>query len=315
MGGFTANRNLLTGQRASMIKVALLDDYQNVALRMADWSILGAQVQVIAFTDNVTEIGRLSERLADCEIVCVMRERTPFPRALMQAAAECGVTICCTSGARPSIVELTWALILALVRHIPQEHAAMHNGLWQTTLGTELFGKTLGLLGLGTIGTAVARIGIAFGMNIIAWSQNLTENRAKDFGAEYVTKDELFRRADILSIHLVLSDRTKSLVGAKELSQMGPHAYLVNTSRGPIVDESALITTLLSRRIAGAALDVFDQEPLPKAHVFRTLENVITTPHIGYVTEENYRVFYQEVLEDIAAFLRGAPVRVIAPQP
>jgi phosphoglycerate dehydrogenase-like enzyme len=263
-----------------------------------------------------------------------MRERTAFPRALLEklpklrllvttgmrnasidvkAAAEGGITVCGTSGVPYPTAELTWGLLLALFRRIAVEDRATREGKWQTTLGLGLNGKTLGVIGLGTLGSRVARYGKAFEMEVLAWSQNLTAKRAAEVGATLVGKDELLRRSDVVSIHLVLSDRSRGLVGARELGLMKRTAYLVNTSRGPIVDEAALIRALQDGTIAGAGLDVFEPEPLPLDHPFRKLPNTVITPHLGYVTEETYRVFFGHALEDVQAFLRGAPVRVLKP--
>ncbi len=318
-----------------MAKIALLDDYQNVALEMADWSGLPGGAEITVFDDYIGSMDAVAERLAEFEIVGIMRERTPFPRELFEklpklrllvttgmrnasvdvaAAAELGVTVCGTHGSGQATGELTWGLILALLRHIPFEHQAMRTGGWQTTLGNDLAGKTLGIVGLGRIGSQVARVGAAFGMKPIAWSQNLTAERATEFGTELVSKERLFAEADVVTIHLVLSERSRGLVGAAELGQMKPTAYLVNTSRGPIVDTGALIDALKDQRIAGGALDVYDTEPLPADHPLRGLDNVVLSPHVGYVTEETYRVFYEEMAENIAAFLKGEPMRVIAPK-
>jgi phosphoglycerate dehydrogenase-like enzyme len=317
-----------------MMRVAILDDYQNVARRMADWSALptGAAVQV--FQDHLADLAAVATRLAEFEVVVAMRERTPFTRALLErlprlkllvttgmrnasidvvAAAERGVLVCGTAGLPYPTAELTWALILGLVRRIPVEDRATREGRWQVSVGEGLNGKTLGVLGLGTLGSRVARVGRAFEMTVLAWSQNLTAARAAEVGAALVSKDELLSRADVVSVHLVLGERTRGLIGARELGLMKPSAYLVNTSRGPIVDEAVLIRALREGRLAGAGLDVFDEEPLPLDHPFRRLANVVITPHLGYVTEETYRIFYGQALEDIQAFLRGEPVRVIKP--
>jgi phosphoglycerate dehydrogenase-like enzyme len=317
-----------------MMRVAILDDYQNVARRMADWSALptGASVQV--FQDHLADLAAVATRLAEFEVVVAMRERTPFTRALLErlprlkllvttgmrnasidvvAAAERGVLVCGTAGLPYPTAELTWALILGLVRRIPVEDRATREGRWQVSVGEGLNGKTLGVLGLGTLGSRVARVGRAFEMTVLAWSQNLTAARAAEVGAALVSKDELLSRADVVSVHLVLGERTRGLIGARELGLMKPSAYLVNTSRGPIVDEAVLIRALREGRLAGAGLDVFDEEPLPLDHPFRRLANVVITPHLGYVTEETYRIFYGQALEDIRAFLRGEPVRVIKP--
>jgi phosphoglycerate dehydrogenase-like enzyme len=232
----------------------------------------------------------------------------------LRAAADHGVLVCGTAGLPSPTAELTWALILALVRHVPREDRAIRDGRWQETLGTTLHGKTLGVLGLGQLGSRVARVGRAFEMEVLAWSQNLTAERAAALGAVLAgSRDEVLARADIVTIHLVLSERTRGLLGARELALMRPSAYLVNTSRGPIVDERALIAALEAGAIAGAGLDVYDEEPLPPDHPFRRLPNTVITPHLGYVTEETYRIFYSQALEDIRAFLAGAPVRVLSP--
>jgi phosphoglycerate dehydrogenase-like enzyme len=231
----------------------------------------------------------------------------------VRAAAERGVVVCGTAGLPYPTAELTWALILSLVRHVPHEDRATRGGRWQETLGTGLNGKTLGVLGLGTLGSRVARVGRAFEMEVVAWSQNLTAERAAAVGASLVGRDELLARADVVTIHLVLSERTRGLIGARELALMRPTAYLVNTSRGPIVDEAALIRALRAGAIAGAGLDVYDEEPLPADHPLRGLPNTVITPHLGYVTEETYRIFYGQALEDVRAFLAGTPTRVLAP--
>jgi len=316
-----------------MARVALLDDYQGVALRMADWKSLPAGTDVVAFSDHLADEGALATRLADFDIVMAMRERTAFTRSLlerlpelrllitagmrnasidMKAAAERGVLVCGTAGLPYPTAELAWGLILGLMRRIPAEDRATREGRWQVSLGLGLNGKTLGVLGLGTLGSRVAKVGRAFEMEVLAWSQNLTRARAEEGGATLVAKDELLARSDIVSIHLVLSERTRGLLGARELGLMKRSAYLVNTSRGPIVDEVALIDALRNGIIAGAGLDVFDPEPLSADHPFRSLPNIVVTPHLGYVTEETYRVFYGHALEDVQAFLRGAPVRVLS---
>jgi phosphoglycerate dehydrogenase-like enzyme len=319
------------------VKVAILDDYHGVALQMADWSVLapvGCRIEV--FEDHLTDPGALADRLREFEIVTCMRERTPFPRDLLQrlpnlrllvttgmrnaaidleAATDLGIVVCGTAGGPESPpAELTWGLILALVRHIPREDAATRRGAWGTAVGMSLDGKVLGVLGLGRLGTSVARAGLAFGMTVIAWSENLTAERATRCGATRVAKDDLFRRADIVTIHVQLSDRTRGLVGARELGLMKPTAYLVNTARGPIVDEAALVRALEARAIAGAGLDVFDEEPLPRDHPFLRLDNTVLMPHAGYVTEDQYRVRYRDTVEDVAAYLAGVPLRVLNPR-
>lgn len=319
-----------------MVKIAILDDYQNVARDLADWSVLPADSEIVVFNDYLAGVEPMAERLAEFDIVGIMRERTPFPRALFEklpklkllvttgarnasidlaAAADHGVTVSGTGGSAQATAELAWGLILGLMRRIPFEDRAMREGHWQTTLGHDLSGKTLGLLGLGRLGSQVAKVGIAFGMDVVGWSQNLTAERAAECGAARAhSLDDLLRAADVVSIHLVLSDRTRDLIGAREFGLMKPTAYLVNTSRGPIVNETALVDAMQRDAIAGAALDVYDTEPLPADHPLRGLENTVLTPHIGYVTEATYRVFYTEMVEDIAAYLAGEPIRVIAPK-
>jgi len=317
-----------------MSRVAILDDYQDVARRMADWASLPAGTDLVVFRDHLADLEPLAKRLADFEVVIAMRERTPFPRALLErlpklkllittgmrnasidvgAAGERGVVVCGTAGLPYPTAELTWGLILALFRQIPGEDRATREGRWQVSCGLGLNGKTLGVLGLGGLGSRVAKVGRAFEMEVIAWSQNLTAARAAEVGATLVGKDELLARSDVLSVHLVLGDRTRGLIGARELSQMKRTAYLVNTSRGPIVDEAALVAALRARTIAGAGLDVYDEEPLPLGHPLRSLPNTVITPHLGYVTEETYRIFHGHALEDVKAWLAGQPVRVVKP--
>jgi len=315
-----------------MTRIAILDDYQDAALSLADWASLGPAVTLQAFRDTIADETRLAARLQDFEIIVAMRERTPFPASLLQrlpklkllvttgmrnaaidvkAASDRGITVCGTGMLGYPTAELTWGLIIALLRHIVPEERAMREGRWQSRLGVGLRGKTLGLLGLGKLGAQVAAVGKAFQMPLIAWSPNLTAELAAAQGAELVGKETLFRRADILTIHLVLGPRSRGLVGAAELALMRPSAYLINTSRGPIVDTAALMAALQARRLAGAAIDVYDQEPLPAEHPLRRLENVLLTPHLGYVTAENYREGYGQALEDIQAFLAGKPIRVL----
>ena len=306
------------------MKIAILDDYQNVALKMADWSALAKRAEITVFNDHVDGVDAVAARLSPFDVVCVMRERTPLSRQVIErlpklkliastgsrnasidvvAAQERGISITATGYRGASTVELTWALILGIARHLVNENQTVRNGGWQTAIGTGLNGKVLGVIGLGNIGRPVARIGLAFGMRIIAWSQNMTPEVAEATGATLVTKAELFRLADILTIHLILSKRTTGLIGADDLSLMKPAAFLVNTSRGPIVDEAALIHALQSRAIAGAAIDVFDREPLPAQHPFRFLDNVLATPHIGYVADDLYRTFYEDVVASITKWL------------
>ncbi len=306
------------------MKIAILDDYQNVALKMADWSALSGRAKITVFNDHVGEPSALVERLLAFDVVCVMRERTPLPREVLQhlprlkliastgsrnasidmgAAKELGITVTATGYRSSPTIEVTWALILASLRGIVHENNSLRNGGWQESVGQDLSGKIMGVVGLGNIGGQVARIGLAFGMKIIAWSQNMTLESAEAAGARLVSKDELFRQADIVTIHLILSARTKGLVGAAELGLMKPTSRLINTSRGPIVDEPSLIKALRSHAIAGAAIDVFDEEPLPAQHPFRSMDNVLATPHIGYVSESLYRTFYGDSLANITAWL------------
>lgn len=308
------------------MKVAILDDYQNVALELADWSGVRRHAEITVFSDHLADPSAVVERLRPFEVVCVMRERTPLPGDILkqlpnlrliastgprnasidtQTATDLGIAVTATGYDATPTIEFAWSLILASMRRIDREAASLRAGGWQTGLGSNLRGKSLGIVGLGNIGKEVARIGLAFGMKVIAWSQNLTEEKASAAGATFVDKQTLFREADIVTVHLVLSGRTKALVGAAELALMKPTARLVNTSRGPIVDEAALIQTLQARRIAGAALDVFDDEPLAPDHPFRKLENVLATPHIGYVTEDLYRTFYGDAAANITKWLEA----------
>ena len=313
-------------------KIAVLDDYQGVALKMADWSAVTARAHVDVFTDHLSDADAVVERLLPYDVVCVMRERTPLGGQTMErlanlkliastgprnasidlkAAAECGIAVVHTGYFGSPTVELTWALILAGARHIVAEATAVRSGGWQHSIGDDLSGKTLGIIGLGNLGSKVAKIGLAFGMRVIAWSQNLTAEKAGAGGAALVSKEELLRQADIVSVHLVLSERTRGLIGARQIALMKKSSYLINTSRGPIVDEAALLTALRDKRIAGAGLDVFDVEPLPLDHPLRKLDNVVLTPHLGYVTAQSYRAFFDGMVDDIRAFLDGKPVRVL----
>jgi phosphoglycerate dehydrogenase-like enzyme len=311
-------------ENGSAVKIAILDDYQNVALEFADWSRVASKADITVFTDHLGEPDDVVARLQPFDVLCVMRERTPLPREIIerlprlkmiastgpgnasvdeQAAREHGIHVTHTGYRSTPTIELTWALILASARNLVGEATSLRAGGWQTSIGRELSGRVLGVLGLGRIGGEMARIGTAFGMDVIAWSQNLTHERARAGGADWVAKEELFRRSDVLTIHLVLSDRTRGLVTSADLAAMKPTSWLVNTSRGPIVDENALVDALTSRSIAGAALDVFDTEPLPARHPLRTLPNVVATPHIGYVAEDLYRTFYRDVVTNIEAWL------------
>jgi phosphoglycerate dehydrogenase-like enzyme len=309
---------------ATPIRVAVLDDYQNVALSMADWSPLDERAEVIVFNDHIAERGALLERLRPFDVVCAMRERTPFSRDIienlpnlkliastgaanasidLEAAAQRGVEVRHTRYQSTPTIEFTWALILAMVRDVAGENRSLKEGGWQIGVGNELAGKTLGLLGLGRVGSAVGVIGRAFRMNVVAWSQNLTAERAAEKGVELVDKDTLFKTSDVLSVHVRLSERTHHLVGAKELAQMKPTSRIVNTSRGPIIDNAALIEALKSGRLAGAAIDVYDEEPLPANDPLRSLPNLLATPHIGYVSEELYRTFYGDTVRNIVEWL------------
>ena len=317
-----------------MVAIAILDDYQNVALSMADWSGLQKNHRIVAFNERLPDVEAVARALAEFEIVGVMRERTPFQRALfeklpklkllvttgkrnasidLEAAKAHGVTVCNTGGAGRATAELTVGLMIALARHFREEFQAMRpGGGWQTTLGIDLEGRTLGLLGLGNLGAKVGRIGAAMGMKVIAWSQNLTAEQAAERGAERVEKDELFHRSDVISIHLVLSPRSRGLVGARELGLMKPTALLINTSRGPIVDEAALLAALKEKRIAGFGGDTYDVEPLPGDHSLRAEPRALLTPHLGYVTEETYRDFFGGMVQAIEAWLAGKPINVLA---
>jgi phosphoglycerate dehydrogenase-like enzyme len=307
-------------------KIAVLDDYQNVALESANWSVLRDRTDIAIFPDHLAASDTLIQRLLPFDIVCVMRERTPLPRDVIErlpnlkliastgtgnasidvaAAADKGIAVVHTGYRSDPTIELTWALILASVRHIVTESNSVRSGGWQNTVGMDLLGKTLGVLGLGRIGSQVARIGSAFGMSLIAWSQNMTAETAQAAGALLVPKDQLFEQADILTVHLVLSQRTRGLVGAAELDKMKPTAWLINTSRGPIIQEPALISALKNKRIAGAAIDVFDIEPLPQDHPFRALDNVLATPHIGYVSRALYKTFYEDTVSNIREWLEA----------
>ena len=307
-----------------MPRIAILDDYQNVVLELADWSPVTARATVKVFSDHLADGKDIVDRLVGFDVVCVMRERTPLTRGILgglpqlklivstgprnasidvEAAAEHGIEVMHTNYDSSPTIELTWALILANARNLTIEAASVRSGGWQRTVGDGIRGKVLGVLGLGNIGREVVRIAGVFGMEILAWSENLTPEKAAAAGATWVSKKELFERADILTIHLVLSPRTRGLVGRSELALMKRSARLVNTSRGSIVDENALVETLREGRLAGAAIDVFDVEPLPPEHAFRRLNNVIATPHIGYVSRDLYRVFYQDTVRNIVDWL------------
>jgi phosphoglycerate dehydrogenase-like enzyme len=318
------------------VRIVVLDDYQRVAPEMADWSPAGPDIELISLDRHIDDEAELAAALAGVPVVVAMRERTRFAPSLfdalpdlkllvttgpfnavidMEAAAAHGVTLCGTGGMITPTSELTWALILALLRHVPADDADMRAGRWQRHVGTGLQGLRLGLLGLGRLGSLVAKVGVAFAMDVVAWSPNLTAERCAEMGAGYVNRDELFATSDVVSIHLVLGPRSRGLVGRAELAAMKPTAVLVNTSRGPIVDEAALIDALRNGTIAGAGLDVFDQEPLPPDHRLRTLPNTVLTPHVGYVTRQTYEIFYRDIVEDIRAWRDGAPIRLVTPAP
>jgi phosphoglycerate dehydrogenase-like enzyme len=314
-------------------RCAILDDYQNVALKMADWSKVTGNVDIKVFSEHLGGADNVVKALQGFDIVCAMRERTGFPRAVIEklpdlkllittgmrnasidvaAAKERGVLVCGTNGIGNPTSGIAIGLMLELTRRIGYENARMKAGeRWQTTIGLDLDGLTLGVLGLGKLGTRTARIAKAFGMKVIAWSQNLTPEKCKEAGVDYAGKEDLFRQADFVTIHLVLSQRSRGLVGAKELGLMKPTAYIINTSRGPIIDEAALLAALRDKKIAGAGLDVFDVEPLPADHPLRTSPRAVLTPHIGYVALDAYRVFYGDAVEDVVAWLAGEPVRVL----
>lgn len=314
------------------VQIAVIDDWQNVARDVVDWSALSDVGEVHFIHDYPADNATLVGRLCEFEVICVMRERTRFDEDLLRqlpklkllvtggmrnaaldlkAAAALGIQVSGTDSYKHAAPELTWALIMAATRNLVAEANALRAGEWQQGLGGDLHGKTLAILGLGSIGQRVAQFGQVFGMRVIAWSENLTAERAAAAGVTYVSKQELFEQADVLSVHLVLSERSRSLVDAQALAWMKPSALVVNTARGPIVDEAALIKALQKKRLAGAALDVFEQEPLPVQHPFRTLENVLATPHVGYVSRQNYQQFYLQMIEDIRAWAAGAPVRLL----
>jgi phosphoglycerate dehydrogenase-like enzyme len=317
-------------QPAEPVNIAILDDYQGAALTSADWSPLAGRARIEVFRDHLSDPGAIVARLAPFEVVCVMRERTPLTREIIErlprlrliastgaanasidveAARERGITVAHTGYTSHGAIELTWALILAAVRHIPDEATSFRSGGWQVAVGGDLQRRTLGIVGLGRIGSAGARIAQAFGMNVIAWSPNLTQEKAEAAGARLVTKSELLGQADIVTVHVVLGKRSRGIIGAADLALMKPTAWLVNTSRGPLVDEDALIEALTYKRIAGAALDVYAVEPLPADHPFRSLPNVVATSHVGFVTEETYKIFYGDTVKNILAWLTTEPPR------
>lgn len=316
------------------MQIAVLDDYQSLAQTFADWDRLGGRAEVVFFATPIADQAELIERLQPFEVVCLMRERTPFPKGVIEAlpklkliittgmknaaldidaAVGRGVTVCGTPSPGHATAELAFALVLALARKLVPQSNALHGGQWQRGIGRDLRGATLGVLGLGRLGSQIAEFGKAFGMEVIAWSENLTEARCAEAGVGYRDKKAFFSEADFISIHLRLSERTRGLVGAEELYLMKRSAYLVNTSRAPIVDQQALERALIGDIIAGAALDVFDQEPLPADHWLLSTPKVLLTPHIGYVTRETYEIFYGETLAAIEAWLDGQPIRTLSP--
>ena len=314
-------------------RCAILDDYQNVALKLADWSKITNEIEVKIFNEPFKSTEEVHRALKGFHIISMMRERTPFRRNTIEAlpdlkllittgsgnksidlaaAGERGIVVCGTGSFGNPTTGITFGLILELTRRIGFENARMKAGApWQVTLGADIEGKTLGVIGLGKLGRRVANVGKAFGMKVIAWSQNLTPEKCKEAGVEYAAKEDLLRNADIITIHLQLGDRSRGLLGEKDLGLMKKTAYLINTSRGPIVDEKALVAALAARRIAGAGLDVFDTEPLPVDHPFRKLDNTVITPHLGYVSQQNYETYFPDIVANIRAFLDGKPIRVI----
>jgi phosphoglycerate dehydrogenase-like enzyme len=314
-------------------RCAILDDYQNIVLKVTDWSKVAGDLDIEVFNEHLGGPDNVVKALQGFDIVCAMRERTPFPRAVIEklpdlkllittglrnasfdvaAAKERGVVVCGTPSVGNPTSGIAIGLMLELTRRIGYENACMKAGVpWQSTIGMDLDGLTLGVLGLGKLGTRTANIAKAFGMKVIAWSQNLTPEKCKEAGVEYVSKEDLFRQADFITIHVVLSQRSRGLVGAKEIALMKPSAYLINTSRGPIIDEAAMLAALRDKKIAGAGLDVFDVEPLPLDHPLRKMDNVVITPHLGYVATQNYRAYFAGVVDDIRAFIDGKPVRVM----
>ncbi len=317
------------------MRLAVLDDFQNVVRSFGDWSRIEDRVEVTVYNDHLEDKDALVERLEPYDIVIVIRERTKFPKEVLdrlpnlkllvtggmrnrgidiKAANAQGVTVCGTGGAGNSTAELTWGLILCVVRNIPAQVQAIREGGWQIGLGVGVMGKTLGIIGLGRQGAAVAKIGLGFDMDVIAWSRSLTAERCAEHGARLAgSMEALLAESDIVSIHVPLTDSSRGLIGAAEIARMKPTAYLINTSRGPIIEEAALIEAIKAGRIAGAGLDVFDIEPLPADHPYRTLEGIVPTPHLGYTSAENYRCYFEEGIEDIDAWLKGAPVRVMTP--
>jgi D-3-phosphoglycerate dehydrogenase len=315
------------------VRCAILDDYQNVVLKVADWSKVKGDIEINVFNEHLGGPDKVIAALKGFQIVVAMRERTGFPKAVIEALPDLkllittgmrnasidteaakarGVTVCGTGSFGSPTSGIAIGLMLELTRHIGYENARLHAGAtWQSTIGPDLEGLTLGVLGLGKLGQRTANVAKAFGMKVIAWSQNLTPEKCQEAGVGYVSKDDLFRQSDFITIHVVLSPRSRGIIGAKEIGLMKPSAYLINTSRGPLVDEAALLAALRDKKIAGAGLDVFDIEPLRLDHPLRKMDNVVLTPHLGYVSEQNYRAYFAGVVEDIRGFLDGKPVRVM----
>lgn len=318
-----------------MYRLAILDDYENAACKLADWSCLSQDVAIDVFHDHLADESELVKWLHPYDILLIMRERTAFPRSVLQqlptlqllittgrvnnsidldTCAERGVCVCGTDSTKNAASELTWALILALLRKIPQADHQIRQGTWGAIFGNSIHEKKLGILGLGRIGTLVARVGQAFGMDIISWSRHLTGEQAAGVGVKKVNKDELFQQSDILTVHIGLNQESRGLIGARELALMQPTAFLINTSRGAIIDEQALLAALRNKHIAGAGLDVYPTEPVPANHPILQMPNTVLTPHIGYVTQENFQIFFRQAIENICAWLEGHPIRVVEPE-
>ncbi|HEY4136247.1 MAG TPA: D-2-hydroxyacid dehydrogenase family protein [Alphaproteobacteria bacterium] len=317
------------------MRVAVIDDFLKVALNYGDWNAVKAKAELSIFTDHLADADAVVARLKDFEVICAMRERTPFPRAILerlpklkllvtsgkvnrsidlQAATDLGIVVCGTDSGGNSTCELAWGLILAVARNIPANDADVRQGGWQIGVGMGLQGKTLGILGLGKIGGSAAKVGLAFGMKVIAWSQNLTEERCREVGVEKAaSKEDLLKRADVVTIHMVLGDRSRGLIGAKEFAVMKPTAILVNTSRGPIVVQDDLLAALKAGKIGGAGIDVHDVEPLPTDHPMRSAPRTVLTPHLGYVSDDGYAFYYGQSADAVVAYLNGAPIRVMNP--
>lgn len=314
------------------MRIAILDDYQGVALQLGDWSRIRAKHEVIVFREHIADDDNLIAAIKDCEVVCMMRERTPIMKAQIErlpnlklivttgnhnasldveTAQQRGITVCGTGSSGHATSELTIGLMLALSRRLVEQHNSVRSGGWQVGLGEDVRGKTLGIIGLGKLGQQVGKVASALGMNVVAWSQNLTDEKAAAGGAKRLEKADLFAKSDFITLHYKLSPRSQGIVGAADIARMKPTAFLINTSRGPLIDEQALILALQKGRIAGAALDVYDIEPLPDDHPFRRMPRLITTPHVGYVSRENYDVYFREIVENIEAWLAGKPIRVV----